>query len=158
MQMIYWCEFFKKPELTQMDTGPNSNRSARAKPRIAQDSSDSSSFANTRDNPPVRHSPNPSSLPRSGTRADTCTARSAAPAAPLCIIQCKCFWQDECLQRTLHSNGSSWTRAVSHETKGLLLPLVLWRLAVPKKGVGQGALTKRAEAKGFPIPCELPPV
>ena len=50
-QMIYRCEFFKKPELTQRDAGPNLNRSGRAKPRIAQDCSNSSSFANARDNP-----------------------------------------------------------------------------------------------------------
>lgn len=53
----------------------------------------------------------------------------------------------------LHSNCSSQTQAVIHETKGLLLQLLLWRLAMAKKRVGQGALTK---AEGFPTPGELP--
>lgn len=56
----------------------------------------------------------------------------------------------------LHSNCSSQTQAVIHETKGLLLQLLLWRLAMAKKRVGQGALTMESEAEGFPTPGELP--
>jgi len=55
-QMIYCCDFFKRPELTQRDARPNLNRSARAKPRIARDCSNSPGFADVRYDPRKMHS------------------------------------------------------------------------------------------------------